>query len=348
MNIIKMQIRTLLRRNQRIFIIKIIGIWVSYIIHIIDLVFLPTTILFAFYFRLMRKRKFHSLPFSKSVLFKIGVYPIIDHYYEPMFNPKYLRKSLRENRILPGIDLNIQEQLKTLNKFNYNDELSRIPIIKDDNSLEFCHDIIGIFPPADAEYLYNIIRYFKPRNIIEIGSGQSTLMATNAVKKNELENENYSCEHVCIEPYEIEWLEKLNVKVIRELVENTDTTVFSTLDKNDILFIDSSHIIRPQGDVLFEYLEILPILKSGVLVHIHDIFTPEDYPDDWVNNASFWNEQYLLEAFLSFNNEFRVIGATNFLMHNYYGQISSKCPITKMLTEKGEVVGAGSFWMVKN
>ena len=178
MNIIKMQIRTLLRRNQRIFIIKIIGIWVSYIIHIIDLVFLPTTILFAFYFRLMWKRKFHSLPFSKSVLFKIGVYPIIDHYYEPMFNPKYLRKSLRENRILPGIDLNIQEQLKTLNKFNYNDELSRIPIIKDDNSLEFCHDIIGIFPPADAEYLYNIIRYFKPRNIIEIGSGQSTLMAT--------------------------------------------------------------------------------------------------------------------------------------------------------------------------
>ena len=127
-----------------------------------------------------------------------------------------------------------------------------------------------------------------------------------------MENENYSCEHVCIEPYEIEWLEKLNVKVIRELVENTDTTVFSTLDKNDILFIDSSHIIRPQGDVLFEYLEILPVLKSGVFVHIHDIFTPEDYPDDWVNNASFWNEQYLLEAFLSFNNEFIVYRSYQF------------------------------------
>ena len=169
-------------------------------------------------------------------------------------------------------------------------------------------------------------------------------MATKAIKRNKIENEHYSCEHICIEPYEIEWLERLNVKVIREIVEKTDIAIFSTLDKNDILFIDSSHIIRPQGDVLFEYLEILPILKQGVLVHIHDIFTPEDYPDDWIKNAVFWNEQYLLEAFLSFNNNFRIIAAVNFLKNNNYDQLSSKCPITKMLTDKGEIVGAGSFW----
>ena len=296
----------------------------------------------------MRLRRFANLPISKKILFAVGVYPIVDHYYEPMFNPKYLRKSLRENRSLPGIDLNIQEQLRILDAFNYNDELLKIPVIKGDDPLEFCHNNVGIFPPADAEYLYNIIRHFKPQKIIEIGSGQSTLMALNAIKKNKIENENYSCEHVCIEPYEIEWLEQLNVKVIREIVEKTDINVFGTLANNDILFIDSSHIIRPQGDVLFEYLELLPTIKPGVLVHIHDIFTPEDYPDDWVKNANFWNEQYLLEAFLTLNNDFRVIGAMNFLMHNYYGQISAKCPVTKMLTEKGEIVGAGSFWMIKN
>ena len=78
---------------------------------------------------------------------------------------------------------------------------------------------------------------------------------------------------------------------------------FAKDKKNDILFIDSSHIIRPQGDVLFEYLEILPILNPGVVVHIHDIFSPKDYLDNWIiNDHLFWNEQYLLEAFLSFNN----------------------------------------------
>jgi len=75
------------------------------------------------------------------------------------------------------------------------------------------------------------------------------------------------------------------------------------------LFIDSSHIIRPQGDVLFEYLEILPILNAGVFVHIHDIFTPKDYLSEWILDGKvFWNEQYLLEAFLSFNTCFKIMG----------------------------------------
>ncbi|WP_369410476.1 class I SAM-dependent methyltransferase [Pontibacter qinzhouensis] len=60
--------------------------------------------------------------------------------------------------------------------------------------------------------------------------------------------------------------------------------MFQQLEANDILFIDSSHIIRPQGDVLFEYLEVLPTLKSGVIVHVHDIFTPKDYLNEWVYN----------------------------------------------------------------
>ncbi len=315
--------------------------------HLMDILIIPFTIFFAFLFKIMRIRQFSCFPISKKILFTIGVYPIRDHYFEPMFNPKHLHKSLRENRNLPGIDLNIIGQLETLRKFSYADELLKIPTVKKDDALEFCHNF-GPFPPADAEYFYNMIRYFKPNKIVEVGSGHSTLMALNALKVNKIENKEYNCEHVCIEPFEIEWLESLNIKVVRDLVEKTDISLFKSLNANDILFIDSSHMIRPQGDVLFEYLEILPILKPGVLIHIHDIFTPEDYPDVWIKNAVFWNEQYLLEAFLSCNKEFKILGGTNYLKRNHYSEFSSKCPITKMLTEKGEIVGAGSFWIVKN
>ncbi|MBK9737009.1 MAG: class I SAM-dependent methyltransferase [Saprospiraceae bacterium] len=225
----------------------------------------------------MRERKFESLPFSKSVMFNIGVYPIIDHYYEPMFNPKYLYRSLRLKRNLPGINLNVESQLKLLSKFKFSEELIGFPIEKLNDEIEFCYKD-GPFPPADAEYLYNMIRVFKPGKIIEIGSGHSTLMAKNAIKKNIIEDSDYTCKHICIEPYESDWLRKINVEIVKERVEKIDISFFEKLEANDILFIDSSHIIRPQGDVLFEYLEILPILKSGVLVHIHDIFTPEDYP----------------------------------------------------------------------
>ena len=93
-------------------------------------------------------------------------------------------------------------------------------------------------------------------------------------------------------------LEKIGVTVIRQKVEGLGKAVFAELEKGDILFIDSSHIIRPQGDVLFEYLESLPSLNRGVIVHIHDIFSPKDYLKEWVTNeVRFWNEQYLLEAF---------------------------------------------------
>ncbi len=283
-----------------------------------------------------------NFPLSKRIFLKIGVLPIIDHYYEPLFNPKHLRYSLRNERSLPGIDFNDAEQLEILDKFSYNDELLKFPINKTNNAIEYCYNV-GAFLSGDAEYLYNIIRLFKPKKIIEIGSGSSTLMARNAINKNILESGEYRCEHICIEPYEQDWLEEIGVKVIRKKVEDIGLDIFKTLGKNDILFIDSSHIIRAQGDVLFEYLELLPTLNKGVIVHIHDIFTPRDYLDEWFGE-NFWNEQYLLEAFLTNNKEFRIIGATNYLSHKYNESFSSKCPIYKLQNGREP----GSFYMTRN
>lgn len=280
---------------------------------------------------------------GEEIFMKLGILPILDHYYQPMINPeKHLTKSLRDDRDLQGIDFNDEEQLNLLAKFHYNEELLNFPINKG-KDVEFFYDN-GSYCSGDAEYLYNMIRHFKPKRIIEIGSGNSTLMVRNAISSNKRDNADYSCRHICIEPYEKPWLEKIEVELIKEKVENIEKSFFQKLESNDILFIDSSHIIRPQGDVLFEYLELLPALKSGVLIHVHDIFTPKDYLNDWVYKQHLlWNEQYLLEAFLSFNSEFKIVGALNYLTHNYRREFAEKCPIF----EKQQGREPGAFWMIK-
>lgn len=279
------------------------------------------------------------LPLNNKIFMKFGLLPIRDHYYQPLINPrKHLKKSLRDDRNLPGIDFNVNEQLSILRAFDFNNELEQFPINKR-SELEYYYKN-GSFESGDGEFLYNMIRLKKPTRFIEIGSGLSTLIANSAIKKN-----NNKCKHICVEPYEAEWINQLEVQVIRKKVEEVSIEEFRQLQKNDILFIDSSHIIRPQGDVLFEYLEILPQLNSGVIIHVHDILSPKDYLDEFVFNYHYlWNEQYLLEAFLTNNNNFRIIGAVNYLKHHYFEELSAKCPILK----QQEYREPGSFWMMKN
>ena len=108
------------------------------------------------------------------------------------------------------------------------------------------------------------------------------------------------------------------------------------MSKNDILFIDSSHVIRPNGDVLFEYLTLLPTLNPGVIVHIHDIFSPANYPGKWIDGeVKFWNEQYLLEAFLTHNDHWEIIAGLNYLHHKYANKLSSVCPFLENSHQPG-------------
>jgi predicted O-methyltransferase YrrM len=239
------------------------------------------------------------------------------------------------------VDWNVEGQLQLLAQFDYNSELVEIPL-ESRGQLEY-HYNNDAFASGDAEFLYNMIRLRKPRRIIEIGSGSSTLLARRAIRANQGEDPHYACAHTCIEPYEADWLETIGVTTVRDTVEQVDLSLFRTLEENDILFIDSSHMIRPQGDVVVEYLEILPILQSGVAVHVHDIFSPKDYLDEWIRGeVRFWNEQYLLEAFMSFNTEFEVIGALNYLKHQYPSELSRCCPVLATQIASRE---PGSFWI---
>ena len=147
----------------------------------------------------------------------------------------------------------------------------------------------------------------------------------------------------CIEPYEINWLDTTkNIELIREKVEDIPVNFFKQLQENDILFIDSSHIIRPENDVLFEYLEILPALNKGVIIHIHDIFSPRHYRSDWLQkDLRLWNEQYLLEAFLYYNDSFEIIYSLNYLKSNHFNATQ------QALTNLSEQDQPASIWLRK-
>jgi predicted O-methyltransferase YrrM len=242
---------------------------------IADVAMAPMVLPAAVLLKMVRFAGIQRLPLCKKVLLRIGVFPIRDHYYEPLFNERYIKRPLSVDRNLPGIDWNVKGQLDTLHQFRFNEELQDIPVSKPEDLTFYFGNIT--FESGDAEFLYNLIRLKKPRRIFEIGSGHSTLMARKAIRKNESETRDYKCKHVCIEPFEMPWLEKTGAVVIRKNIEDVGGDIFQEMAENDLLFIDSSHVIRPQGDVLFEYLELLPSLQKGVIVHLHDIFSPRDY-----------------------------------------------------------------------
>lgn len=283
---------------------------------ILDLALVIPVVISGSILLLIRRHGAIKFKYCKKALDTVGVVPIGTHYYEPQL--KYDDLSIFEtDRNLPlSFDRGI------LSEMRYYAELK---------DLEFDYEN-GAFPAGDAEVWYQIIRSRRPKTIIEIGSGYSTLMARHALRKTP------PCTHICVEPFEHPELESLGVDVVREKVENLGTDFFSVLDENDILFIDSSHVIRPGGDVLFEYLELLPSLKKGVIVHIHDIFSPRHYLKRWVvDEARLWNEQYLLEAFLVNNSEWRILGALNWLYTHYYGDLKKVCPNLEPNTQPGSI-----------
>ena len=141
------------------------------------------------------------------------------------------------------------------------------------------------------------------------------------------------------------WLEETGLPIIRKRVEDVPLDVFEALEANDILFIDSSHVIRPHGDVLCEFQQIIPRLKPGVLVHVHDIFTPRDYPERWLRTERrLWNEQYLLETMLAHNPRYSVVLATNWLKHEHWDAYARAFPIVK----DRPAHNPGAFWFRVN
>jgi glycosyltransferase involved in cell wall biosynthesis len=281
-----------------------------------------------------------TLPAVRGLLDRAGVTVVANHYHEPTFSSEHIFRDPDAPRALVGIDWNLDGQRQLLAQFDFADALRGLEG-RHCGGRTF-HYSNGYCGPGDAEALYCMIRHFKPRRIVEVGCGQSTIVSHLAIADAMAADSDYSCRQICYEPFENPWLEGLGVEVKRELIEKSDLGLFKSLSAGDIVFIDSSHALRPMGDVEFEFLHILPNLPKGVIVQVHDIFSPRDYPAQWLTvERRFWNEQYLLEAFLSFNDEFEIICSLNQLMHLGVSEFKRAFPI---LAERGPDPFVGSFW----
>lgn len=260
------------------------------------------------------------------------------HFYQPIPDTQSLPETLWERpRELVGIDMNDATQLDLLrNHFpRFREQYQHFPTKPTGEQNQF---YLGnhLFDGTDALVAYCMVRHFQPRFIIEVGSGFSSLVLGTAAAEND------SAGIISIEPFPREFLRK-GFPGLRSLIEkkvqDIDLNFFSQLESGDILFIDSSHTVKIGGDVNYLFLEVLPRLNPGVIVHVHDIFLPFDYRRDWVlDEFRFWTEQYLLQAFMMFNSEFEVLMANSYL--NHYHQDDLKAAFPDLPSWEG-----GSFWI---
>jgi hypothetical protein len=209
----------------------------------------------------------------------------------------------------------------------------------------------GWFEIVDAEILYSLVRSLRPARIVEIGSGLTTVLSATAIRKNEEEDALYQCSFTCVEPYPVRLkLETLppSFRVIQAGVQSIPLETFQELQAGDILFIDSSHVCRTGSDVNYELLEIVPSLNPGVWVHFHDIFLPWEYPQSWVQDAHrFLSEQYLLQAFLTFNTSFEVVWGSYYMLRAHPEELDAAFATFRVdITPPGTFL-PGSFWIRK-
>ena len=250
---------------------------------------------------------------------RVGITVIPNHFYWPVPDMRDLEARVWPDNSVPvGFDLNLPKQVEWARQVaaRYQPEWS-FPI-ESAGSMEY-HYNNGLFETVDAEVAYCFVRHFKPSRIIEVGGGFSTRILAAALRANRLRDDREG-DLITVEPFPSPGLKAIT-NLISTPIQDVDMDLFLSLRDGDILFLDSSHVVSVGSDVVREYLEILPRLQPGVIVHVHDIFLPSDYPRDAVlTNLCFWSEQYLLQAFLTFNPQFDVLWGSS-MMQQYYPEI---------------------------
>jgi hypothetical protein len=281
---------------------------------------------------------------------KIGCLPVTVHYYSPIPDIFELEKKKvwgKQNNLL-GIDFRPETQLALMARlgFQYGKECEW-PLSPTENPAQF-YLINNSFSYGCAASLHTMIREYKPRRFIEIGSGHSSKVISKAMEMNREDEPARETEYIIIDPYpnEITSTHLASVsRVLKEKVENVDAALFDVLEKDDILFIDSGHTIRTGSDVNFLLLDVLPRLRPGVIIHFHDINLPYEYPKGYFTNPKFrvfWTEAYLLQAFLMFNREFEILLAMNYIQTDHMDDFSKAFPRFNLADNWAN---SGSFWI---
>jgi len=286
-----------------------------------------------------------------SVFYRNGFHLLRKHHYLPIPQEADLNSKFWEKRSeLVGLDMNdtfTLELLRNIFPLYLNEFRESFPIHQSSNDQAQFYLINSNFMAIDAQIYYIFIRHFKPKRIVEIGAGNSTLVAATACRRN-LNESSVTSNLTVIDPFPRAFLQKglpgLS-QLIEDKVQNVDPKLFASLEEGDILFIDSSHVLRSGGDVQMEYCEILPRLPQGVLVHIHDISLPKPYPHVYFENQLYFNEQYLLQAFLCFNPRFEVIWPGNYMILKYSQEVCDVFPEYHEMRKFYPLSEPSSFWI---
>lgn len=199
------------------------------------------------------------------------------------------------------------------------------------------------FSGLDALALYGIVANRRPKRYYEIGSGNSTMFARRAASDHGLD-----AEIVSIDPFPRAEIDEICDRIVRKPLEDTDLSLFEELEAGDVLFVDSSHYVFQNSDANIVFLEIMPRLKSGVLVHFHDIFLPDDYPASW--SRRYYNEQYMLAAYLLAQKPGHPAYEVEFPSH-YVSQDPTLAALAQTVLgaigPQGVPCQGGSFWLSK-
>ncbi len=215
---------------------------------------------------------------------------------------------------------------------DYRDDLLRIPAQAPAPSPRWGQDW---FATLDAAMLYAIIRRHRPARLLEVGSGHSTRFAARAIADGGL-----TTIHSAIDPAPRADCSRLKVDLYRQVLDDADPALFAALGKGDILFIDSSHILMPGTDVDRLFNRILPALPSGVLVHVHDIFLPDDYPPQWSWRG--YNEQLAVLPLLA-GGAYRLLFASRYVQ----SRMGKEMAASLVATLPGHENLATSLWLEK-
>lgn len=251
------------------------------------------------------------------------------HFYSPIPSPEDVARSLAalEDALPLGIDLDEAGQAALLEEFAALHDPARFP--ETPTPGRRFHFAQNYFGQADAIFLDAFLRRFRPRRVVEVGSGFSTAVMLDARDGGEAGVE----ELVCVEPYPERLLSPLapgdaeRMRIEARPVQEAPLETFTRLEAGDLLFIDSSHVMKCGSDLHHLMFEVPPRLEAGVFVHFHDILYPFRYPQAWPESGVHWNESYVLRAFLMGNRDWRVRFWNNFVVARHRKVLVERIPL---------------------
>jgi hypothetical protein len=294
----------------------------------------------------IRSRRLWSSPaavkgygLARGAAERLGLQVVLKTYYSPIPDLANLPNGVWDARDpLRGIDFDLDAQM-TFVESELSEHIKTLTW-PTDVAADYAYDPGNdSYPLVDARVLYAMVRHLRPPRIVELGSGQTTRVMAQACRENA--RDGVSTQLRAFDPFPTaidDGLPGLS-ELVRVKAQDVPDEVFGELEAGDVLFVDTTHTVKIASDVNHIILRVLPLLEKGVIVHVHDIFLPYEYPRFFfADYALYWAEQYLLQAFLAFNSSFQVTCAVHALVREQSPRMTASGALAP-----GET--GSSFWL---